>query len=328
MIDIAKAHVAQDLAHDQPLISCAFDPTGRYVFAGGEDFTLWRFELATAAKTACDTDAWVRAIGFSKDGSLMITGGYDGRLIWWPTNAESPQPQRTAEAHQGWIRELAVSPDGTLIATVGNDLVVRLWNISDGSPAQELTGHESHIYNVAFHPSGCHLVTGDLMGNLIDWDLSAGKQVRTWQAKSLSMFDKTFVAQIGGFRGMAFTPDGSRLLCSGITAVTNAFAGIGNPSVVSFDWSSGEQKVEHLSRGKLQGVAWGVAAHPNGTVITSTGGRGGYLLFWKPDEVNEFHSLKLAADSRDMDLSPDGLSVATAHYNGHVYVTRLEAASK
>ena len=53
--------------------------------------------------------------------------------------------------------------------------------------------------------------------------------------------------------------DGKRLACSGITNVTNAFAGVGNPSVVEFDWEAGKQRVAYLSKGKLRGVAWGAA---------------------------------------------------------------------
>ena len=187
-----------------------------------------------------------------------------------------------------------------------------------------MTGHESQIYNVAFHPSGEHLATGDLMANLIHWETATGKQARTWQAKSLQKFDKTFVATIGGFRGMAFSPDGRFVGCSGITNVSNAFAGVGNPSVVAFDWQTNEQKTEHLSKGKLRGVAWGVVAHEDGTRIAATGGSGGYLLFWKKGEVDEFHNLKLKDVGRDLALSSDGLQLAVAHFNGHISVCRME----
>ena len=84
---------------------------------------------------------------------------------------------------------------------------------------------------------------------------------------------------------MTFDKDGKWLACSGITNVSNAFAGVGNPSVVVFDWKEGKQKIEHLSKGKLRGVAWGVAIHSDGTRIAATGGSGGYLLFWKPDSA-------------------------------------------
>ena len=325
-MDATKTHQTHDLAHNSPLISCRFDPSGRFVFAGAQDYRVWRWELSTKKKTELTAvDSWVRGITFSKDGNSLITGGYDGRLLWWLVEAEQPEPTRTIEAHHGWVRAVAVSPDGALLASVGNDMVVRLWNMQDGKLVREMKGHTSHIYNVAFHTDGTQLATGDLMCNVIHWDVASGEQKRTWQAKSLVKFDKTFVANIGGVRSMAFNNDGTRLAVSGITNVTNAFAGVGNPSVVVFDWKTGEQKVEHLSKGKLRGVAWGVSLHSTGiTIAASGGGGGGFMLFWKAGEKDEFHNMKLKDTARDLDVCTDGTLIATAHHDGHVRVHLMD----
>jgi WD40 repeat protein len=263
-------------------------------------------------------------LAFDADSNTLITGGYDGRLMWWSVDAAAPQPLRTIDAHQGFIRAVAVSPDGTLVASAGNDLVVRLWNREDGGLVRELGGHESHVYNVAFHPSGGRLVSGDLKCNLIDWDVATGKQLRTWQAEALIKYDEGFRADIGGFPGMTFSHDGKQLAVSGITEVTNAFAGIGNPLVVVFDWERGEKVAAQGSKGKLQGVAWGVVLHPEGITIAASGGpSGGYLLFWRPGEANEFHEVNLKNTARDLALSPDGMHVATAHHDSHLRISRL-----
>ncbi|MEZ6129210.1 MAG: hypothetical protein R3C59_11050 [Planctomycetaceae bacterium] len=322
-MDITKTSLAHDLVHTSPLLSCRFDPGGQFVFAGAQDYSVWRLNIADGSKTEFPAESWVRAIAFVDNGETCLTAGYDGRLMWWPTKADKPQASRVVDAHHGWIRALDVSPDQSMIATVGNDLVVKLWASADGTLKQEFRGHESFIYNVAFHPDGKQLVTGDLMCNVMHWDLTTGQQVRTWKAESLQKYDKTFVANIGGFRGMEFDTDGTWLACSGITNVSNAFAGVGNPSVVVFDWVKGEQKIEHLSKGKLQGTAWGVVFHPDGTRIAAMGGSGGYLLFWKPDSVDEFHNIKLKDAARDLAISSEAALVATAHSNGHVSVYQI-----
>lgn len=327
-MDVTKTHVAHELQHDSPLISCRYDRSGKYVFAGAQDYSVWRFEIASGKKLEFPAGSWVRGIAFDVTGETMVTAGYDGRLMWWPVAAESPKPLRAVEAHAGWIRAIAVSPDGSRLASVGNDLMVRIWNMADGSLVREMAGHQSHVYNVAFHTDGQRLATGDLMCNLIDWEVETGKQVRTWTAESLQKYDKTFVATIGGFRGMAFTPDGKYVACSGITNVTNAFAGVGNPSVVVFDWETGKQHIEHVSKGKLRGVAWGVVCHPEGLRIAAVGGSGGYLLFWKPDQAEEFHQIKLKDNARDLDLSPDGLGLATAHSDSRLRISRMEAKAE
>ncbi|MFT5469797.1 MAG: WD40 repeat protein [Verrucomicrobiales bacterium] len=327
LMDHTQTHTAHEFEHDSPLIGCRFDPSGRYVFAGAQDFKVWRFSVADGAKIPLDVGAWTRAIAFVDEGKTVVTGGYDGKLVFAPVEGEGEQllASRTIEnAHDGWIRALAVSPDGTTLASVGNDQIVRLWNVESGELIQEMPGHESHIYNVAFHPSGTRLVTGDLKANIRDWEIRTGRQLRGWQAESLTKFDKTFVAFIGGFRGMCFSKDGKKLACSGITAVTNAFAGVGNPSVMVYDWEKGEALAEQLSKGKLRGVAWGVALHPEDLTIACVGGNGGHLLFWKPEELEDSHRLKLTNDARDLDLSSDGISLATAHFDGKLRIHRME----
>ena len=331
-MDVTQTHIAHDIEIGSPLISCRFDPSGKFVFAGAQDFRVWRWPMAAAAeeKTELVTDSWVRGMTFADAGKTLITGGTDGRLLWFPASGKAKDeklpPSREIKAHDGWIRAVATSADGKLVASAGNDQVVRIWNVADGKKIGELTGHESHIYNLAFHPDGKQLVSGDLMANLIDWDFAAGKQTRTWKAESLIKFDKTFLAFIGGFRGLTFSADGKQLAGSGITNVSNAFAGIGNPSVVIFDWKTGAPAViEHLSKGGLRGVAWGAALHPDGTRIACVGGTGGYLLFWKSNEAEDFHRIKLPNDARDLHLSPDGLHLATAHHDGHLRIHLMQA---
>ncbi len=324
--DPSKTHVTKDWAHDSPLISCRFDRTGKWVFAGAQDSRVWRFDCETGQKTElAGHESWVRGMAFSADGQTLITGGYDGRLIWWPVAAEKPTPAKTVEAHHGWIRALAESPSGELLASVGNDLVVRIWKIADGTLVKEFAGgHTRHIYGVAFHPDGKHLATGDLLGNVVDWDLEAGKESRRFTMPVLSKYDETFKADIGGTRGLVFNADGTQLAASGITNVSNAFAGIGNVCVVLANWADGKQIVQYASKAKVQGVAWNVAFHPQGFVVAAGGGRGGgFLFFWKGTEKDEFHAFKLPNVPRDMSLSPDLLQVATPHFDSHLRISRI-----
>jgi len=322
-VDVTKTHVVKELKHDSPIISCRFDRAGKYIFFGAEDYKVWRWEWSGENKVAFDHGAWVSAIAFHPAGDTVLTAGYDGRLVWWPLAAEAPQPIRSVDAHAGWARAVAVSPDGQLVATAGNDHKVKLWAFDSGALVRELSGHAAHVYNVAFHPDGRNLVSGDLKGNLIHWNVETGEQARQMKAESLWKYDGGFQADIGGFRALTFNADGTRLAGSGITNVTNAFAGVGNPAVVVFDWESGQQKVQHESKEKVQGVAWGVVFHPADFVIGASGGNGGFLLFWKPEEKDEFHQLKLPDTARDLHLSPDGLHVVTAHYDRRVRVWKL-----
>ena len=63
----------------------------------------------------------------------LVSGGYDGRLIWW--DLESGSQVRTVEAHAKWIRDVAATPDGTIVASVADDMVCRLWDAETGHAA-------------------------------------------------------------------------------------------------------------------------------------------------------------------------------------------------
>jgi len=354
MIDPTAARLERELKHPRPLIGCRFDPAGRFLFASAEDDSIQRFDLLTGAKTALvGHRSWVRGMAFvggSVVGSdeldawehqranlqvftgfgasafpppkpapfTLISGDYHGQLIWWQGDVVEPKPLRTVEAHTGWIRAVAVSPDGKTVASCGNDHAVKLWNAADGKPIRTLGGHTTHVYNVAFHPDGKRLVSCDLKGVVKDWDLKAGTSERELDAKALWKYDSGFMADIGGARSMQFSSDGAKLACAGITNVSNAFAGVGNPAVVLFDWKDGKSKLLK-TKDAFQGTAWGVAFHPAGFVIAAGGGSGGGAWFWK-DDVASIHFLKLAVSARDMALAPNGERFACAGSNGTAYL--------
>jgi WD40 repeat protein len=180
------------------------------------------------------------------------------------------------------------------------------------------------VYNIAFHPEGKQLASADLKCNVFQWEMSTGKLARKLKAEKMHSYDKTFMADIGGARAMQFNADGSQLAIGGITNVTNAFACVGNPSVVMIDWNSGKNLIQHLAKETFKGVAWGVALHPNGMVVAGAGGPGGgQLYFWKKDGKNEFHKFKMKDTCRDLHLSPDPTQLVTAHYDGHLRISRM-----
>lgn len=328
--DPSQTHVEKTLKHEAPLIACRFDPTGKYIFAGAQDNAVIRWDLESDAKTLLAAhDSWVRSFAFSTSGDLLITGGYDGRLIWWSTAAEQPTPIRTLEAHDGWIRALAVSPDGRTLASCGNDLKVKLWQLDDGSLIRELSGgHERHVYHLAFHPNGEHLVSGDLVAKFVDWNLATATAARDFKIESLSKYDTGFKADYGGPHCLSFNTDGSRLYAGGITNVSNAFAAVGNPIISAIDWAEGKEQVAHKSKDNINGKTWGLVWHPEGFVIGALGGQaGGRLAFWKPDQKDEFHMFNLGNSVRDLALHPDGLRLGTPHNDGQCRISRMAAKS-
>jgi WD40 repeat protein len=340
-IDPTRARMSLELRHNAPLIGCRFDPSGRFVFASSQDNSIQRWEIANQRKTALTGHrSWVRSLAFLSPVSplgrgagaegqptrpKLLSGDWTGKLHVWSAEADNPQPERIIDAHRGWLRAIAVSPDGRLIATCGNDRLVKLWSAADFSLVRTLTGHEWHVYNVAFHPAGMHLVSSDLHGSTRVWSLAGEEPARTLDCSILFRYDPTFRADHGGVRSMAFNRQGSLLACAGITNVSNAFAGVGNPAVVLFDWRLGCRAEVLRPQAAFQGTAWGVTFLPNGHVAAAGGGSGGALWFWRPDQAASYHTLSLPNNARDLALHPDGRRLAVPFFDGAVRLYDLTA---
>ena len=105
-VDPAKTKLVKELKHNSPLIGCRFDPAGRFVFAGAQDNTVQRWEIATGKRTAFEGHkSWVRALAFAGDtlfsadgwhlegcpavGPALAWGGGGGLYVWY-TEAGTP----------------------------------------------------------------------------------------------------------------------------------------------------------------------------------------------------------------------------------------------
>ncbi|MEC9095916.1 MAG: WD40 repeat domain-containing protein, partial [Planctomycetota bacterium] len=78
--DPKACHLSKTLTYAKPLVSCRFDPTGRYLFGASQDFSVVRWTLADdSMKVFKAHDSWVRGLEFSKDGKTIISSGYDDR---------------------------------------------------------------------------------------------------------------------------------------------------------------------------------------------------------------------------------------------------------
>ncbi|QDU93958.1 WD40 repeat domain-containing protein [Lignipirellula cremea] len=329
-LDIQQTHKIAEFEHDYPLTHCRFDPTGRYVFAGAEDFNIYRWDLASGAASKTPFTghhSWVRSVDLSPDGQTLYTGGYDDCIGVWSADADLPQPEQMVEAHRGWVRWVRVSPDGKRLASCGNDNLVKIWNLPDMSPSHVLAGHQRYPYAVAFHPDGERLVSFDLMGVVKEWSLATGEELRTLEAKVMWGYDKVFAADMGGARDLRFSPNGSGLAVAGLTNLKNAFAGTHDPMILVFDWDKGEPRYQFIDA-DFGGMAWGALFHPDGLLIgggSPRAGAKGVLWFLKEGEEKPVHTVPLSHGSRGIDLSPDGKLLAVAQVDNRLTVYQMTA---
>ncbi|REJ72069.1 MAG: hypothetical protein DWQ45_10700 [Planctomycetota bacterium] len=329
-VDVPKTHLFAEFKHERPLTTCRIDPTGRYVFAGAEDFGVYRWEIGgtSEAKTVfAGHESWVRSLDFSLDGQWLYTGGYDDHIGVWRTAASGSDvaPERMVKAHKGWVRWVRVSPGGDLLASCGNDNLIRIWRLPDFQLVHELAGHERYPYAADFHPDGRRLASFDLMGVIKEWDLNSGAELRSFRAEFMWGFDQKFRADMGGARDMVFSPNGATLAVAGLTEVTNAFAGVHKPMILLVDWETGEFRQQFKDE-KYNGMAWGVRFHPDGFVMgvgAPQGGNQGKVWFFRPGEEAAFHTLQLSHCGRGLDLNPDARLFAVPQFDGLLRVYRM-----
>lgn len=112
------------------------------------------------------------------------------------------------------------------------------------------------------------------------------------------------------------------LACTGITNVSNAFAGVGNPLVILFNWKHGKA-TQLKTKEAYQGTGWGVNLHNTGIVIAAGGGGDGRIWFWRPSDASNFQTLVVPTNIRDMAVHPSGKYLAIAGFNGSATVYGL-----
>lgn len=315
--DPARIREVAAFSHSRPLYSCKIDASGNYLLAGAQGSAFNRWDLVSAENTELlGHQSWVRRFDVGRSDPLLITGAYEGKIAWWDLEADQPKPQHLIAAHKGYVRGVAISPDGTLVATGGNDCLVKLWSVKTAKLVRTLEGHEHQVYNVKFHPSGRWLISGDLRGNLKQWDVETGELVREFDGSAIYKYDTTFHGHIGGVRGMDISRDGKYFAISGIGEVSNAFAGIGVPTVILFDWATGKRLAIMTPDDNFKGTCWGVRFHPENDFLAAVGGNSsGMIWFWKLGEDKPFASEKVKSVPYDLDFHPDGLRMCVACFD-------------
>jgi WD40 repeat protein len=303
-------------------------PDGKKVLCGGSNGTLYEVDWAEARPAAKEWGAHgvTYVTGVAVAGKQAVSGGYDGRLVWW--DVAGRKQVRAVEAHRRAVRGVAAGPDGKTVASVADDMVCRLWDAASGKPLHELRGHQeqtphhfpSMLYAVAFAPDGKHLATADKVGHVVVWEAATGKQAATLEAPGLYTWDPTARRHsIGGVRALAFSPDGKLLAAGGIGKVGNIDHLEGKARVEVFDWAKGTRTHEFadLPKGMVEQLAFG----PGGGWLAACGGANdGFVLILDLGAKKVLRQEKVPAHVHALALDESGETLYLAgHHRLAVY---------
>jgi WD40 repeat protein/tetratricopeptide (TPR) repeat protein/tRNA A-37 threonylcarbamoyl transferase component Bud32 len=230
----------------------------------------------------------VRAVAFSSDGKVILTGSGDKTARLW--DAGSGRPIGPPMHHQSGVAAVAISADGRRILITGDeDKTARLWDAATGQPIGPPLEHQGIVWSLAISSNGKTALTGSTDQTARLWDAATGRPI----GKPLE--------HRGGVRAVAFSPDG-RIALTGSDDQTARLwdaqtgAPIGAP-LAHDDW------------------VWAVAFSPDGRTIL-TGCDDQTARLWDAQTGQPKGSpLRHQGVVRSLAISPDGRTILTGSHD-------------
>src|SRR5205085_6493001 len=111
-----------------------------------------------------------------KDGKMLATGGYDGKIIFWDATGK----RVGAAENTGVVVSLSWSPDASReaarqLASGATDGKVTIWDVPSGTKVRTFEDHLGPVYALAWCPTGKLLAAGGYDRPVKAWNLESGQ---------------------------------------------------------------------------------------------------------------------------------------------------------
>ncbi|MEL7408726.1 MAG: WD40 repeat domain-containing protein [Cyanobacteria bacterium J06558_2] len=128
-------------------------------------------------------DNWIRAITFSSDGELIISGGEDSSIKIWQFDRENPKakpnkPLNVLKGHQSWVHSIRCSSDSKYVVSGSVDHSARVWDIASGKCLRVFKGYANWVLSTVFSPDGKYIISSHGDYKIRFWDTTSYERVR------------------------------------------------------------------------------------------------------------------------------------------------------
>ena len=149
-----------------------------------------------------------RQLAYTPDGErLVVAAGNTIQIL----DADDGSPTANWRVRSLWTNAFALAPSGELLAVGGGPFLqrgkspVQVLATEGGEALQILVAHDTMITALAFGPASRLLLSADLGGRLLAWDVTTGEELWRWDSEDGAEEALT---------SLAFSPDG-RLFAAG-----------------------------------------------------------------------------------------------------------------
>jgi WD40 repeat protein len=225
------------------------------------------------------------------------------------TNAVDPDPSAQSARIEGLVESLTFTPNGELALAGTGVGTVAVWDGSAKKATVTEVARGESVTGVAVSPNGELVATGSVSSTI---DTKPSAPLRLWRLEGERLVADREIGFPAYSFGLAFTPDGSRLIAGG----TNQIA--------IYPLEGGDATIIDVA----DDIVRSVAVSPDGTTVAVGLWSGPVRLFELATGQPTGDDLRLQKRATDMAIRDDGRELATVSADGNFIVWDLASRSR